>query len=264
MTGYATRGGSIRCRFTLVEMLVVISVIGILASLLMPALGKALHTAKQMSCGNGMRQLGFAIMQYINDNAGNMPTYGGSNGTHYVLLNKYVNDRNDTLWDMSTTYMRNAPGGLFFCPTVTRASESPSWSGGSTEGTRYAPNYVPTGQNTMSNDGENGGCWTLAASAATGWQPKPERRYSTIKSGCVIMGEKTYYALSGSLNSVGWLFAGSTDYYPYPGLTATQNAYTVGWNLHDSAANFLFHDGHVKLIKFSPTGSFDKNFIPLR
>ncbi|MEM8495150.1 MAG: DUF1559 domain-containing protein [Planctomycetota bacterium] len=50
--------------FTLVELLVVISIIGVLVSLLLPAVQSARESARRMSCTNQMRNLGIAALNY--------------------------------------------------------------------------------------------------------------------------------------------------------------------------------------------------------
>ena len=53
--------------FTLVELLVVIAVIAILASMLLPALQKARENTKKIQCVNQLKQLSVAFSSYAND-----------------------------------------------------------------------------------------------------------------------------------------------------------------------------------------------------
>lgn len=77
--------------FTLVELLVVITIIGILASFLFPALRKTLDTSQQIKCLNTLRQMGVANTMYA-DQFGDWhtPLFMGLTGSRILWQNNTI------------------------------------------------------------------------------------------------------------------------------------------------------------------------------
>jgi prepilin-type N-terminal cleavage/methylation domain-containing protein len=124
--------------FTLVELLVVISIIAMLLAVLMPALSKVREQARTVVCSTNLKNYGPAVAMYAQDNDGKFPTKrwlfseatvqaGIKTGKclescrwHYGVdtpdgdLWKYIKDKNV---NMCPTYKNFAmAGGLNSCP----------------------------------------------------------------------------------------------------------------------------------------------------
>src|SRR5882724_6620240 len=59
--------------FTLIEILIVISIVAILAGLLLPALASAKAKSKQIGCVNNLKQVALGFQMYAADNDGRLP-----------------------------------------------------------------------------------------------------------------------------------------------------------------------------------------------
>lgn len=104
-------------KFTLIEMLVVIAIIGILASTLMPSLSKARDKAKQAVCASNQKSIGLAMTMYLDDQNGRTAKSATDGGVHIqwrVDIMGYLNLPYATWSDKS----ESAASKVFQCPSA--------------------------------------------------------------------------------------------------------------------------------------------------
>ncbi|OGV47655.1 MAG: hypothetical protein A2017_21845 [Lentisphaerae bacterium GWF2_44_16] len=136
--------------FTLLELLIVISIIAILAAILLPSLQSARNLAKEIKCLNNEKQIyGFASFytqdynDYLLPNRGCIPSSFGSNiGMPFPQLLQDVG-----IAPQGTFLDNNAPvqGKMYHCPMEPLSAVSP-YTGVQWRGTNYGLNQYICGQ----------------------------------------------------------------------------------------------------------------------
>lgn len=206
-----------RRAFTLVELLAVIAIIGVLAGILIPVVGKVRANARASHCVSNLRQIGVMFRLFAQDNKDQLPyqitsAADGAQGWDYQLL-PYAQDRG-LQGVMHGELLGKTPPGVFACPSAGVLSSGSTW----------LSSY--TGNGTL-----------LRAGNAAPASLRPRVRLANIHEPA-----RTYLATDGNARSLAHHqrddFASRTD---SEGRTATER--------HGGRVNMLFVDGGVRPLR---------------
>ncbi len=100
--------------FTLIELLVVIAIIAILAAILFPVFAQARGKARQAACLSNQKQIGNAIMMYVQDYDERMPACNSWG----LAWTPAVKDR--YIQQLTAPYVKNET--IWYCPSVGKDS----------------------------------------------------------------------------------------------------------------------------------------------
>jgi len=239
--------------FTLIELLVVIAIIAILAAILFPVFAQAREKARQITCTSNQKEIGIAILQYVQDYDETIPPSNyndvatGSPDTWMNIIDAYVKAG----YPNHAVATGSQIASVFTCPdyqaTAVTANATPAHS--YVANANIMPPWITgTGETAATNPP-----LTIAALHAP--------------ASVVLIGEA-----AGGSRIFTW--GDDVDTAPViPGQTAavfgsTQAIYLRARLRHNGGSNYLFADGHVKWFhgpspSFTPTGATWYPVIPV-
>ena len=216
-----------RRAFTLIELLVVIAIISILAAILFPVFAKAREKARQAACASNEKQIGLAMLQYIQDNDEVLTRsfYGSATANSDLGANyKWM--------DAVYPYVKNE--GVFTCPSD---SLSP-------------PYHFRTG-NDYGSYGLNGAYGNPGDSQTP---PRSAAAYN-VTSAMLVVPDTTVWVTDNNNAATAKNTGGSqgffwTDWTQNPAIDSTVTPRQLN-NIserHVGRVNVLYCDGHVKAV----------------
>ncbi len=258
--------------FTLIELLVVIAIIAILAAILFPVFAQAREKARQSSCSSNLKQLGLAVVQYVNDYDETYPTAVDTS----LEWNYYVNGSPGAdNWILKVLpYVKTT--AIFMCPDDT-AGGNTGWQGIATSYAANAligypaPNYTAANVGVFSWGGSSS--WLGNNNILLRNVSRPSTTIMLYESHGDDMNKAginpvwSAYGPAAAMSGQSWLGNGTTPPGTCTTCTATfPNSYNGGVSTkHQGLASFLYADGHVKLLQptktVDPAGAWNLNSL---
>ncbi len=236
-----------RRAFTLIELLVVIAIIAILAAILFPVFAQATEKARATQCLSNMKQLGMALMQYVQDYDETYPYYAGPVTAQRPEL--YI-------WSIFQPYVKN--GQVLRCPSDPTPLEwdprrpgdwAPSFVAGPNQ--IWNASYSTLDPATFSSRGQEA-YWGISGEREASIAAPAETLIAVERSGNVPDGMRACSAGDRGFNASPWtrtqrVRSGDAD----PDIDPDGNRFPLGdtgriATRHSGGANFMYADGHAK------------------
>lgn len=250
-----TSANSALSAFTLIELLVVIAIIAILAAILFPVFAQAREKARQTACLSGLKQIGLAFAQYVQDYDETTPQ---------IWFGPASDDQRYFWMDALLPYTKSVE---FFssCPSKDFGNWVPSKqipvklaNNASRENVSFAINSLYASSNT-------------AAKSADKQDTTPPIRESgvaypdfVVPTSTILGGDGSGYYISYSGSSADIKIELQPPYsgtvkFPNLGRSTAANTRFVG--RHFGGSNFVYCDGHAKWSKISDVAKTNNNGV---
>jgi prepilin-type N-terminal cleavage/methylation domain-containing protein/prepilin-type processing-associated H-X9-DG protein len=251
--------------FTLIELLVVIAIIAILAAILFPVFAQARAKARAIACLSNTKQLGTALMMYMQDyDETVLPIWMNYSDAQVGSQNGQVRDWRRFWHYIIMPYIKNH--AVMTCPDQSEA-QGPDWCH-DLETPERINRVMGYGINdTMATWGGGGPAGNEGAAVATLPQlNKPAELVIFADSGAISTGGDAWNAGSRAGRTA---FLNNPDSYKQPGgyqraqgagiflnpnrlsWEGADNPTKVPVPRHNGLCNVIYFDGHAKAIKLS-------------
>ena len=214
--------------FTLVELLIVIAIIAILASMLLPALQKARSTAKETKCKSNQRQTGMAFHAYADDMndfyAPSRVPYGSNTRDWFQMMGGYAPALFLQRYNIGSFVTTATEQADRYTPPMCSEFNGQPWYGDAGRNVSTTRGYGGTGANRYLGFWQSNTWETIQSDI-------PRKRVSVRDSSRFLLAMDSYYSVV-SPRYENWLDSWKSANFPHMG-----------------KMNTLHGDGHVGTLR---------------